>query len=264
MFGMNVIRGVERDPASLAVQEIFYTIQGEGPFTGRPAIFVRLAGCNLACTFCDTEFESGINNRMSIEQIMVEMHKAWVSGRGAAGAPFQKPIVVITGGEPLRQSLEWLIRSCYVARDYIDLVQLETAGVLWDDALRPWVNTVMEDESRSFVHLVCSPKTRTIHPMIVRYCRHYKYILAAGDVAADDGLPNSGTQPGKQTEAHKPWRPWNLGVGDFARGDSTIWVSPCDPADSEAHELNIRAAVASCTKYGYRLNLQIHKIVGVR
>ena len=42
----------------LAINSIFYTIQGEGPFAGSPAVFVRLAGCNLQCPMCDTEYTS--------------------------------------------------------------------------------------------------------------------------------------------------------------------------------------------------------------
>ena len=40
----------------LGLAEIFYSVQGEGTWTGTPAVFVRLAGCNLACTFCDTDY----------------------------------------------------------------------------------------------------------------------------------------------------------------------------------------------------------------
>ena len=59
MFGKNPIRKAIFDNADFyEVQEIFLTIQGEGPYAGTPAIFIRLGGCNLACNFCDTEFES--------------------------------------------------------------------------------------------------------------------------------------------------------------------------------------------------------------
>ena len=59
MHGTNPIRPpVTGDGAMLEVQHIFPTLQGEGPYAGVPAVFIRLGGCNLACTFCDTEFES--------------------------------------------------------------------------------------------------------------------------------------------------------------------------------------------------------------
>ncbi len=68
------------------INEIFYSLQGEGSFTGTPAVFVRFSGCNLKCSFCDTEHESG--TLMSDEAIVDEVKK------------YPAPIVVLTGGEP--------------------------------------------------------------------------------------------------------------------------------------------------------------------
>ena len=66
MFGGNVARKqVLDDGQQLWVQEVFYTLQGEGPWTGHPSIFVRLAGCNLKCFWCDTDFESSNGSRRS-------------------------------------------------------------------------------------------------------------------------------------------------------------------------------------------------------
>lgn len=59
MLGQNPIRPpITGDGTQLFVQSIFPTIQGEGPAAGIPSVFIRLGGCNLACSFCDTEFES--------------------------------------------------------------------------------------------------------------------------------------------------------------------------------------------------------------
>lgn len=75
----------------IQIAEIFYTIQGEGTWTGTPAVFVRLAGCNLSCDFCDTDYS--LKRVMSVEQI--------VDAVRAAGPAC--PMVVLTGGEPLAQ-----------------------------------------------------------------------------------------------------------------------------------------------------------------
>lgn len=75
----------------LQVTEIFSTIQGEGTWTGTPAVFVRLAGCNLSCDFCDTDYS--LKRLMSVAQIV---------GAVRAAAP-ECPMVVLTGGEPLAQ-----------------------------------------------------------------------------------------------------------------------------------------------------------------
>ena len=76
----------------LAVAEIFYTLQGEGTWTGTPAVFVRLAGCNLNCRFCDTDYS--LKFFASVEEIVDRV--------GALGG--ECPMVVLTGGEPLVQT----------------------------------------------------------------------------------------------------------------------------------------------------------------
>ncbi|MBR6121877.1 MAG: radical SAM protein [Prevotella sp.] len=74
------------------INEIFYSLQGEGRNTGRAAIFIRFAGCNLRCSFCDTEFDS--YQEMSDEDIL------------QAIAPYPARFVVLTGGEPTLQADE--------------------------------------------------------------------------------------------------------------------------------------------------------------
>jgi organic radical activating enzyme len=68
------------------INEIFYSLQGEGAHTGTPAVFVRFSGCNLRCPFCDTQHEAG--TMMSDEQILKEV------------AQYPARTVVLTGGEP--------------------------------------------------------------------------------------------------------------------------------------------------------------------
>lgn len=79
----------------MRVNNIFYSLQGEGRNTGRAAVFIRFAGCNLRCSFCDTEFES--YREMSNEEIMAEVEV--LSPQPSA----IKPLIVLTGGEPTLQ-----------------------------------------------------------------------------------------------------------------------------------------------------------------
>ncbi len=72
--------------------EIFYSIQGEGTWTGTPAVFVRLAGCNLACDFCDTDYS--LKRLAAVDEVVREVREA---GRDC-------PTVILTGGEPLAQA----------------------------------------------------------------------------------------------------------------------------------------------------------------
>ena len=84
------------------VNHIFYSLQGEGRNTGRAAVFIRFAGCNLRCPFCDTEFDTF--TEMTAEAIFAEIGS--VVGSIAADV---SPLVVLTGGEPTLQADEALI-----------------------------------------------------------------------------------------------------------------------------------------------------------
>lgn len=76
----------------LQLSEIFYSIQGEGTWTGTPAVFVRLAGCNLACDFCDTDYAT--RSIAAVDEVLQAV-------RAAGG---DCPSVILTGGEPLAQA----------------------------------------------------------------------------------------------------------------------------------------------------------------
>ncbi len=75
----------------LRVNELFYSIQGESSFAGRPCVFVRLTGCNLRCTYCDTQYAYDEGTDLSVEEIIARI------------AAFDCPLVEVTGGEPLLQ-----------------------------------------------------------------------------------------------------------------------------------------------------------------
>ncbi len=75
----------------LQLAEIFYSVQGEGTWTGTPAVFVRLAGCNLSCSFCDTDYS--LKLFASVPQVVERV-------RDEGGSC---PMVILTGGEPLAQ-----------------------------------------------------------------------------------------------------------------------------------------------------------------
>ena len=243
MYGDNPIRKADLDnPNSLRVQEIFSTIQGEGPLAGVPAIFIRLAGCNLACHFCDTEFESGIDNVMSVAQIVDQIHELTANSKCR--------LVVLTGGEPMRQNLSSLIESLLRLSDILQ-VQIETAGTIWQEDLRSFVE-------RDQLHFVCSPKTPKIQPEVAAICQHFKYIIRASEICPDDGLPIMSTQVlGQKAKLYRPsWL-------NSSNEENTIWVQPCDETDIEKTKMNEQAAVKSAFTYGYRLSYQIHKALNL-
>lgn len=115
----------------MRVNELFYSLQGEGHFTGTPALFVRFAGCNLSCGFCDTDFHSF--TRMTEEELLAV----------AAECPARH--VVITGGEPTLQLTASLVDGLH---DLGFFVQIETNGSL----LLP------DNLAETLDWITCSPK----------------------------------------------------------------------------------------------------------
>lgn len=116
------------------VKEIYYTLQGEGAHTGRPAVFLRFTGCNLwsgreedrseaICQFCDTDFigmDGTLGGKYSAPELAEKVNSLWPSGEG-------KRYVVCTGGEPLLQLDKELIDALHQCKFEIGL---ETNGTI--------------------------------------------------------------------------------------------------------------------------------------
>ena len=100
----------------LKVNEIFYSIQGESSFAGWPCIFVRLTGCNLRCSYCDTQYAYQEGKELSLDVIIKQIEK------------YRCSLVEITGGEPLIQEETPLLISNLLDKGY--RVLLETNGSL--------------------------------------------------------------------------------------------------------------------------------------
>lgn len=223
----------------LDVHSVFYTIQGEGPFTGKPAVFIRLAGCNLQCPSCDTDYTKG-RAEMSMSQligVVENQHKH----------ADHKPLIVITGGEPFRQNIAPLVRT--LVSQYSYQVQIETNGTLYVEDM-PWDS----------ITVVCSPKAGKISPLVAPHIDAYKYVMSADSVDDDDGLPILALD---HTASPRVARP-------FEGNKKPIYLQPMDPNDTDKGPLasikfkeNLDACIRSCMKYGYILQLQTHKIIGL-
>lgn len=115
----------------MRVNEIFYSLQGEGHFTGTPAVFIRLSGCNLKCDFCDTQHQS--YKDMTEEEIVNEVSQ------------YPARHVVITGGEPAMQ-LNARLTTLLHSNDYF--IQMETNGSvrLADGVEVDWITCSPKDK----------------------------------------------------------------------------------------------------------------------
>lgn len=234
MFGQNIIRKKELDAdgAVLQVQDVFYTIQGEGPFSGMPAVFVRLTGCNLRCFFCDTVWDDDNDKYETVADI---------ADRVLAVRPKHCFLVVITGGEPCRQNLSHLVRILHACGLR---VQIETAGTIWQPCL-------------SEVMIVVSPKTAKVPPefLLKKNDVWWKYIITGGGTDVDDGLPVVSTQRnGSKLRIQRP--PDHVNKWD-------VFLSPCDEYDDARNALNVAVVKQSCLTHGYRAMIQLHKVLDI-
>jgi len=211
------------------VEDPWWTIQGEGPFAGRPSVFVRLAGCNLQCPNCDTDYTS-TRKKMSPAEL-VHLIQTTIPL-----TVFRPPLIVLTGGEPFRQNLLPLF-TMLDKRGYE--VQVETNGTL---APAGGLNHLP-------VHIVCSPKAGAVNPYLRPHIQDLKYVLSADAIDPGDGLPTSVL--GNKVS---PARPWPGFSGE-------IWVQP---EDSYNIVDNTDACRDVAMKFGYRMTVQVHKLIGVK
>lgn len=217
------------DGATLQIHSIFRTIQGEGPFAGDRAIFVRLAGCNLQCPACDTDYTSE-RHVLPVDQIVLSLINDFADTE----------LVVITGGEPFRQNIAPFVTLLLEANF---VVQIETNGTLYREL--PW-----EHEN---LFVVCSPKAGKIHPRLADHISDLKYVLDHDDKDESDGLPiHALDHPNSRRVARSP-----------AGFSGTIYLQPADRKDDAINQKNLRACVESCMDFGYTLGLQMHKIIGM-
>jgi organic radical activating enzyme len=133
----------------LGLAEIFYSVQGEGTWTGTPAVFVRLAGCNLNCRFCDTDYS--LKSFADVATIVERV-------RDAGG---DCPMVVLTGGEPFAQRL---------SSDLIDALRADGRRVHVES------NGSIAVSLPSDVWLTVSPKER-LHAAMAERANEVKLIV---------------------------------------------------------------------------------------
>ena len=217
---------IKNNSDELEVVSMFRTIQGEGPYTGHRSFFIRLAGCNLQCPGCDTDYTSN-RKFLPIDHIIRAV-------RAAGPAPL---LVVITGGEPFRQDIT-VLSSVLIALGYP--VQVETNG-----AFAP-----SEGLDRN-VMIVCSPKTGSINKEMFLRADCFKYVMHADSVDPKDGLPILALDHSASPKVARPRQGW------------PVYLQPMDSKNIAQNERNLAAVVHSCMEYGYILQLQLHKIIGM-
>lgn len=115
----------------LKVAEIFYSIQGESSYAGFPCIFVRLAGCNLRCSYCDTKYSYKEKYSLKLDAVYHKVRQY-----------LPTKMVEITGGEPLLQPEVYDLISLLISEKYTLL--LETNGSVLLDKVPPEIKIIMD------------------------------------------------------------------------------------------------------------------------
>lgn len=212
------------------VNNIFYSLQGEGHNTGRTAVFVRFAGCNLRCDFCDTEFESF--REMTGEEIIKECRS-----KCDLGITIVKPLMVLTGGEPTLQ----------VDEELLDMLHSEGYEVAMEsNGTRP--------APESLDWLTVSPKLLKGECNLRLPNREGKKPDELKIVFDKDTDPERiAAEFGLRTDK-----------SSVKEGDVLLYLQPCDTGDAAR---NARI-VAACVEYikahpWWRLSLQTHKLIGI-
>lgn len=240
MKGTNAVRGRDDTTGGLRLQvrEIFGTIQGEGPYSGQRAVFIRLTGCALRCFWCDTTWDDDNDKHFDAEDVAELAVNETVRWHRDGGT---EALAVITGGEPTNWPLSPLVVS--LARHGFTTIQIETAGIRYDPAF-----------VHSCVEVVVSPKTPTIDERVATLPgAYFKYPLMWGEVSEHDGLPLTNTQI-KDGRRHLLARPsW------LRRSPERVFVTPIETGDPAQDDLNRAQVAESAQRFGYTAQLQIHK-----
>ena len=286
MFGKNEIVGQKyfKDAAvdQLFVTSMFMTLQGEGPFRGEPAFFIRLAKCNLACSFCDTFFDDG--DWMSFDEVEQGIESAidtfydnigsdrpaWTNHDASTK---KKMVLVVTGGEPTLQANlgPFLERMNAVFKN----TQIESNGIVHQPSIPPETTIVI---SPKCVEKNGAP-VRYIKPNIanLRVASCLKFVMEANPDSPYHDIPDWAHRWAKDTNKPVFISPMNvyndtpakskqlrntganrIEIGERSTVDEVISFWEPGLLNMTSNQINHEYVAQYCVRNGYILNLQIH------
>ena len=209
--------------------EIFSSLQGEGYWSGWPAIFVRFAGCNLDCEFCDTDFSGGVD--MTAEQIRDQIKTVRTNPRTP---------VIFTGGEPLLQLDRELLITIFPnlekssAAKY--LVRIETNGTL-----------PIADDIRQLIGWVSVSYKPGTTPALTEG-NELKMLVSSTGALVESPDISSGNLAAVRLQDF-----------DF----SYVFLQPCLYNNTDEDEKAKQQAIAMSKMLGWPVSFQMHKLVGI-
>ena len=232
----------------IRLNEIFYSVQGEGAFAGHPAVFVRLQGCGVGCAFCDTKhtWEARKTTEVSKERIFTDGIRApenWANVEAQEIVDWirenahKDALVVITGGEPLiqRDGVTELVQLLSQERRR---VQIETSGT----ALHPLFKGGDDPYDPDLVWITVSPKWEgniLVQANALIYADEVKVVVSSEAIVTE------------------------LRAG-IARGEIHPSKVRLQPETGANFEWSAARAVELCKEYGFKLSLQTHTFLRIR
>lgn len=248
------------------VNDIFYSLQGEGRNTGRAAVFIRFAGCNLRCPFCDTEFNT--YREMSGEEILAEVSSLVTST--------EKPIIVLTGGEPTLQVDEAFVDLLHSHGYY---VAMESNGTRPAPRNLDWLTVSPKKEERGERR----EEREGSEPRKFEISRNQYFKKSENRNFEESKLPDEikivfeeDTDPeatlaaltlpySSNIAAPSPLSsllsPLNPPLGEVRMG---LYLQPCDTGDAVRNARITKACVEYIKQNPqWRLSLQTHKLIGI-
>lgn len=272
MFGKNKVTGKKffKEYANnvLKVRSIFYTIQGEGPLMGKPAVFIRLSHCNLTCSFCDAFFEQGVD--MTFEEIVAEIRKELPDG-------IETGNIVITGGEPMLQEnivpfIDYVREIDFPVLDF----QIESNGMLWVEGIEQRAIIVISPKCNEDAD--GNPTTyKHIHPKAYEHADALKFLVDADPNDPYHQVPDWVNESDAYRIYISPINkyhtvPTNKIEGELSGDDvkdgelvpdevASFWEGGL--FDMEANRINHEYAGQYALAYGYRINLQMHNYLAL-
>ena len=243
-------------PGEVLVSKIFYSIQGEGPFTGHPCVFVRLAGCNLgnkdSCPWCDSDFRLRKGNIYTPEAVLYAARQLYQDRLNK--------LMILTGGEPFLQSNSIDLMDAFLNTGWT--VQTETNGYFWNEQFQKFA------DMNSFfpLFIVVSPKVnmRKVYPDInkdlLKYSTCLKILVEDKLDSPYQCIPQFAHNYTK--DLHKPVYVSGITVykkEPHPNEEISSFFSDC--IDQEKSIRNYKYAKQLAMHYGYRLSLQSHLFV---
>ena len=241
------------DKQTIYVTSIFRTIQGEGPFAGRPAIFVRLAGCNFgskqnACSGCDTSFQLAT----AVQYLPCELIEAIDLIKE------EQDIIVYTGGEPTLQLLLLDVMAHYSCSWTVQ--QIETNGT------QPKFFKALQNRRDVDLHVCVSPKAlikanryAELSPIVLEQANSIKFVVTADENSAHHTVPTWALALPIAVEVYVS--PMAVYSKPYSGEVSSIWDE--DLVNREATKTNYAYAAKYALANNLRLSLQTHLFVGI-